>query len=72
MYGRWSKSITVAAGTFNAVRMECQTNIVITITMNGTDIPTNVNTTWAVWYATGVGMVKSDNVVNGSENTTSN
>jgi hypothetical protein len=65
-----SESITVAAGTFNAVRMECQTNIVITITMNGTGIPTNVNTTSTMWYATGVGMVKSDNIVNGSGNTT--
>jgi hypothetical protein len=65
-----SESVTVAAGTFNAVRMECQTNITITITMNGAEIPTNVTTTSTIWYAPGVGMVKSDNVVSGTGNNT--
>lgn len=65
-----SESVTVVAGTFNAVRMDCQTNISITITLNGADVPTNINTTSTVWYAPGVGMVKSDNVVSGSGNNT--
>jgi len=65
-----SESVTVAAGTFDAVRMECQTNIVITITMNGTEIPTSAGTTSTIWYAPGVGMVKSENIVNGSQGIT--
>ncbi len=64
------ESVTVAAGTFDALRIECQTDIVITITMNGTEIPTNVNTTSTMWYAPGVGMVKSDNAVSGAPNIT--
>lgn len=65
-----TESVTVPAGTFNAVRMECQTSVIITITINGADVPSTVNTTSTIWYAPGVGMVKSDNVVNGTDDKT--
>ena len=61
-----TESVAVAAGSFNAVRMECQTNMVITMTMNGTDVPTTIDTTSTIWYAPSVGMVKSVSVVNGT------
>jgi len=57
--------VTVPAGTFDAVRMDCKTDIAITITMNGVDVPTNVSMTSKMWYAPGIGMVKSDNVLSG-------
>jgi len=65
-----TESVTVPAGTFNAVHMDCTSNITIIITMNGTDAPRTVSTTSTMWYAPGVGMVKSDNVINGSGNST--
>jgi hypothetical protein len=65
-----SESVTVAAGTFNAVRMDCQTVLVITITMSGVDIPSNISTNSTLWYAPGVGMVKSDNALSSGGNTT--
>jgi len=65
-----TESITVAAGTFNAVHMDCTSDIAITITMNGTDIPSNVSTTSTMWYAPGVGMVKSDSNLSDGKTTT--
>jgi hypothetical protein len=53
------ETVTVPAGTFEAIRVDCQVNIIITITMAGMDIPTNVNSTTTAWHAQGVGMVKS-------------
>jgi len=65
-----TESVTVPAGTFNAVRVDCQTEITITISLNGVEVPTSVSTTSTSWYAPGVGMVKSDNVISGAENNT--
>jgi hypothetical protein len=65
-----TESVTVPAGTFDAIRMDCKTDIAITITMNGVAVPTNVSTTSKMWYAPGVGMVKSDNVLGADTNST--
>jgi hypothetical protein len=65
-----TESVAVPAGTFNAVRVDCQTDITITITLNDVEVPTNVSTTSTTWYASGIGMVKSDNVITGAENNT--
>ena len=54
-----TESVTVAAGTFDALKVDCQSDMTITITMNGVDVPTNVNTTSTTWYAPGVGQVKT-------------
>lgn len=57
------ESVMVAAGSFTAMRVDCQANITITITMAGMEIPTSIRSTSSVWYATGVGMVKSDSLL---------
>ena len=64
-----TKSVTVPAGTFDAVRVDCTTVTEITITMSGQDIPSSVNSTSTTWYAPGVGMVKTDASTDGSPNT---
>jgi len=53
------ESVTVAAGTFDALRVECQTSMVITLTMQGSDISTPVNFQATNWYVQGVGLVKT-------------
>jgi hypothetical protein len=58
-----SESVTVPAGTFDAVRIDCQASVQITITMNGVDIPTDASFTSTAWHASGVGMVKTDSVL---------
>jgi uncharacterized protein DUF3108 len=68
--GGGTESVTVPAGTFNAVRVDCQTDMTITVTVSGVEVPTNVSTTSTTWYAPGIGMVKSDNVISGAENNT--
>jgi hypothetical protein len=55
--------VTVPAGAFTAMRVECQTKIKIIITMAGLEIPTEVNFSSTTWYAPGVGMVKSDSIL---------
>lgn len=52
-----TESVTVPAGTFDAVKVDCQTNTQITI--SGVDAPSTSNTTSTAWYASGVGMVKA-------------
>lgn len=53
------ETVTVPAGTFEAIRVDCQVNIIMTITMAGMDIPANFNSTTTAWHAVGVGMVRS-------------
>lgn len=53
-----SESVTVAAGTFDAIRVDCQTSMKITITMNDNPVETPVDITATSWYAENVGMVK--------------
>jgi hypothetical protein len=65
-----SESVTVPAGTFEAVRVDCQTSVQITITMNGADIPTNASFTSTAWHAPGVGMVKTDSVLSDGSTST--
>jgi hypothetical protein len=53
------ESITVAAGTFDAVRVDCQTAMNITITMNGAPISSPFTFTATSWYAENVGLIKT-------------
>jgi len=64
------EAVTVAAGNFTAMRVDCQTNITITITMAGMEVPTSITSTSSTWYSPSVGMVKTDLVL--SDGTTSN
>jgi len=53
------ETVTVPAGTFDAIRVDCQVNIKMTITMAGMEIPSNFDSTTTAWHAAGVGMVRS-------------
>ena len=64
-----NESVTVPAGTFNAMRVECQLNLKISITMMGVEIPTEMSFSTTTWYAAGVGMVKTDTLLSDSTTT---
>lgn len=52
------ESVTVAAGTFDAMRVDCQTDMKITITMLDTPVTTPLTFTTSSWFAENVGLVK--------------
>ena len=54
-----SETITVPAGTFNATRIQATFNAQISVDFQGSQVPYMVNGTSIVWYASGVGYVKS-------------
>ena len=68
--GSNSESVTVPAGTFNAVRADCKIDSKITVTMSGVEVPTDVSTTSTMWYAPDVGLVKIAEVISGSDSVT--
>jgi hypothetical protein len=53
------ESVTVQAGTFDAVRVECQTDMEITFTLAGNPTTTPVKIISTIWYAKNIGMVKT-------------
>jgi len=53
-----TESVTVAAGTFNAVRVDCKVDLAITVNLGGLPIPTNFSGNITSWFAPDVGMVK--------------
>jgi hypothetical protein len=53
------ESVTVPAGTFDAIRVDCTTQMNIIMTMNGVEVPTAIDLTGTNWYASNVGLVKS-------------
>ncbi len=53
------ESITVPAGTFQAMRIDVVTVFTIETTVSGTTVPVTLNITGSVWYAPGIGMVKT-------------
>jgi len=60
-----TESVTVQAGTFNAMRLDCQINQLITVTVGEAQAaPARVNYTTTYWYAPNVGLVRS--VTNGT------
>jgi hypothetical protein len=63
------ESVTVPAGVFDAVRIECETVMNITITMNDSPIQQNITILGANWYAENVGLVKTFSATNGVEST---
>lgn len=52
------ESITVPAGTFDAMRVDCQTNMNITITMANTPVTTSLTFATSSWFVEDVGLVK--------------
>jgi hypothetical protein len=65
-----TESVSVPAGTFDAVRVNCQVSMSITINMNGLEVPTQIESADSIWYAPGVGMVRTESVISGFGNST--
>jgi len=63
------ESVTVEAGTFDSLRVECLTTMKITITMQETPIETALTMNGVSWYAQNVGMVKSVSTGEGIDST---
>lgn len=53
------ESVTVPAGTFDAMRVDCTTQMNITMTMNGVDIPSVIDLAGTNWFALNIGLVKT-------------
>jgi hypothetical protein len=54
-----TESITVPAGTFDAIAIEVSTVIDFNVTNTGNTVSLTVDSTYTLWYAPGVGWVKS-------------
>jgi len=63
------ESVTVGAGTFDAMRVECQTVMNITITMQGNPIQTKMTFNGTNWYAENIGLVKTATTGEGLDST---
>jgi hypothetical protein len=55
-----AESTTVAAGAFDAQRVDCKVNLNISVSLGGLQVPTTFAGDTAMWYAPGVGLVKMD------------
>ncbi|HEX6035220.1 MAG TPA: hypothetical protein VFY83_12325 [Anaerolineales bacterium] len=64
------ESVTVEAGTFDAMRVECQTSMNISITMADAPVQSTLNLTGTNWYVEGVGLVKTLTTGMGFDSTT--
>jgi len=64
------ESVTVEAGTFDAMRVECQTAMNISITVGDAPVQSSINITGTSWYAEGVGLVKTSTTGMGLDSTT--
>ena len=56
------ESVSVPAGTFEAMKVEVVTTVNINATFQGTTVPVTFTSTTTSWFAQGVGWVKSDSV----------
>ena len=55
-----NESVNLPAGSFAAVKVQVDTNIVFTIQVQGISVPASFSGTYAYWYAKGVGWVKAE------------
>ena len=53
------ETITVEAGVFEAVRFQASSSVEIMTTFQGTRVPVIYNAVTLIWYAPGVGFIKS-------------
>jgi hypothetical protein len=61
--------VTVPAGTFDAMRVECNTVMNISVTVQGTPFQNTMTLNNSTWYAPKVGMVKTVSTGNGLDST---
>jgi hypothetical protein len=54
-----TETVTVPAGTFDAIKIQSNSTVDITSSFAGTDVPIKFSGTTITWYAPGVGYVKS-------------
>jgi hypothetical protein len=54
-----NESVIATAGTFTAMKVTCQVTMVITISLSGISVPTNLVFATDSWYAPGIGLVRS-------------
>ncbi len=60
------ESVTVPAGAFDAIKIECLTTITITLEMQaGNPTQVAIETNIVNWYASGVGLVKTTSTGSG-------
>lgn len=64
------ESATVPAGTFDAMRVECQTTMNISLTMGDLPIQNTLDLTGTNWYVENVGLVKTLTTGMGLDSTT--
>ena len=64
------ESVTVPAGTFDAMRVECQVNMTIPIDIAGSPFTTPIALNNTNWYALKVGLVKTVSTGSGLDSTT--
>jgi hypothetical protein len=54
------ESVTLTAGTFDTMKLNCSTSITVTVDLDGVTMdPMTIDSTSEVWLARGVGMVKT-------------
>jgi hypothetical protein len=61
------ESVTVPAGTFQAMRIDVTSAFDIVTSVEGMSVPVHFTITGSVWYAPGVGMIKTTSVIEGVE-----
>ena len=54
------ESVTVPAGTFDAMKIQVDTNFEANVELQGLKVPFNLTSTYYYWYAQGVGWVKAE------------
>ncbi|GAB4570556.1 MAG: hypothetical protein Fur0017_17380 [Anaerolineales bacterium] len=64
------ESITVPAGTFDAMRVDCQMSMDVTISMPELPVSSSLSLSGTTWYAEGVGMVKTSATGGGMDSVT--
>jgi hypothetical protein len=62
--------VTVPAGTFDALRVECTIQMNISMTLNGAEIPTILDLSGIHWYALNVGLIKTSSTGANAEGVT--
>lgn len=63
------ESVTVPAGTFDAMRVDCQVNMNITMDMSGSPFTTTIALNNTNWYVIKVGLVKTVSTGSGLDST---
>ena len=59
-----TESVSVPAGTFDAMKIQIDTTINLQVSTQGINVPMTLTDATTAWYAPGVGMIKSSDDVN--------